>query len=62
MELNGSALILGGMRSDGVSGGEDIGSLGDDGVVKGRIMVVSKIAMESECVGVGRSSSKRREL
>ena len=35
----------------------DIGSLGDDGVVKGRIRVVSKMAMESECVGVGRSSS-----
>ena len=57
MELNGSALILGRMRSDGVSGGEDMGSLGEDGVVKGRTMVVSKRAMESECVGVGRSSS-----
>ena len=31
MELNEGALILGGMRSDGVSGGEDIGSLGDEG-------------------------------
>ena len=48
---------MGGMRSEGVSGGEEIGSLGDDGVVKGRTMVVSMIAMESECVGVGRSSS-----
>ena len=57
MELNGGALILGGMREDGVSGGEDIGSLGDDGVVKGRTMVVSRIAMESKCVDVGRSSS-----
>ena len=57
MELNKGVLILGGMRSDGVSGGEEIGSLGDDGVVKGRTMVVSRIAMESECVGVGRSSS-----
>ena len=46
-----------GMRSDGVSGREKIGSLGDVGVVKGRTMVVSKIAMESECVGVGSSSS-----
>ena len=49
--------MLEGMRSGGVSGGEEIGSLGDDGVVKGRTMVVSKIAMESDCVGVGRSSS-----
>ena len=57
MELNKGALILGGMRSDGVSGGEDIGSLDDDGIVKGRTMVVSKSAMESECVGVCRSSS-----
>ena len=57
MELNGSALILGRMRSDGVSGGEDMESLGEDGEVKGRTMVVSKRAMESECVGVGRSSS-----
>ena len=53
---------MGVMRSDGVSEGEAMGSLGDDGVVKGKTMVVSKRAMESECVGVGRSSSKRREL
>ena len=51
-----------GMRSEGVSGGEEIGSLGDDGVVKGITMVVSMIAIESECVGVWRSSSCRREL
>ena len=57
MELNEGALILGGMRSDGVSSGEEIWSLGDDGLVKGRTMVVSRKAMESECVGVGRSSS-----
>ena len=57
MELHGGSLIMEGMRSEGVSGGENIGSLGDDGVVKGRTMVVSMIAMESECVGVGRSSS-----
>ena len=49
--------MLEGMRSGGVSGGEEIGSLDDDGVVKGRTMVVSKIAFESECVGVGSSSS-----
>ena len=57
MELNGGAFILVRMRSDGVSAGEEIGSLDDDGVVKGRTMVVSKIAFESECVGVGSSSS-----
>ena len=48
---------MGGMRSDGVSGREAMGSLGHDGVVKGRTMVVSKRAMESECVSVCRSSS-----
>ena len=48
---------IGENRSDGVSGGENMGLLGEDGVVKGRTMVVSKRAMESECVGVGRSSS-----
>ena len=53
MELYEGTLILGGMRSDGVSEGEDIGSLGDDGVVKGRTMVVSKIAMESNVLVLG---------
>ena len=39
------ACISEGMRSDGVSGGEDTGLLDEDGVMKGKTMVVSKRGM-----------------